>query len=57
VHQLAESTKEDPQSRKTEDIDVSSKLIQKYLGTPVTITNAGSKGVKPHLLKISVSSK
>lgn len=60
VHQLTESTKEDPQSRKSEDIDVSSKLIQKYLGTPVTITNAirlGSKGAKPRLLKISVSSK
>jgi len=59
-HQLAESTKEDPQSRKTEDIDVSCKLIQKYLGTPVTITNAirlGSKGSKPRLLKMSVSSK
>lgn len=60
VHQLTESTKEDPQSRKTEDIHVSSKLIQKYLGIPVTITNAirlGSRGDKPRLLKISVSSK
>ena len=27
VHQLAESTKEDPQSRKTNDISTSSKLI------------------------------
>ena len=60
VHQLTESTKEDPQSRKTEDIHVSSNLIQKYLGIPVTITNAirlGSRGDKPRLLKISVSSK
>jgi len=35
-------------------------LIQKYIGTPMTITNAirlGSKGAKPRLLKISVSSK
>ena len=60
VHQLAESTKEDPKSRKTDDIDASSKLIQKYIGTPATITNAirlGSKGAKLRLLKISVSSK
>ena len=59
VHQLAESTKEDPKSRKTDDIDASSKLIQKYIGTPATITSAirlGSKGAKPRLLKIYVSS-
>ena len=36
VHQLTESTKEDPQFRKAEDIHVSSKSIQKYLGIPVT---------------------
>jgi len=60
VHQLAESTQEEPQSRKAEDIETTSKLIQKYLGVTSTVTNAirlGSKGAKPRLLKISVSSK
>jgi len=57
VHQLAEYKQEEPQSRKAEDI---SKLIQKYLVVTSTVTNAirlGSKGAKPRLLKISVSSK
>jgi len=46
--------------RKVEDKEVCSKLIQKYLGVSTTVTNAiriGSKGAKPCLLKLLVSSK
>ena len=37
IHQLAESTKEEPQVRKAEDEEVCSKLIQKYLGVPLLL--------------------
>jgi len=60
VHQLEVTTQKEPQARKAEDIEVCSKLIRKYLGLSSTVTNAiriGSKGVKPHLLKLSVNSK
>jgi len=60
VLQLAESTQKEPQGRKAEDIEVCSKLIQKYLGVSFTVTNAiriGPKGVKPCLLKLLVSSE
>ena len=46
--------------KKAENKEVCSKLIQKYLGVSTTVTNAiriGSKGAKPRLLKLSVSSK
>ena len=60
VHQLEEPTETDAQKRKECDVKEISDIIQKYLGVSATLTNAvrlGSKGDKPRLLKISVSSR
>ena len=59
IHKLEESTADDGQSRKQDDIKKCVSLFQNYLGAKVAITNAfrlGKKSNRPRLLKLTLSS-
>ena len=59
IHKLEESTADDGQSRKQDDIKKFVSLFQNYLGAKVAITNAfrlGKKSNRPRLLKLTLSS-
>lgn len=59
LHNVIESTAEDGQTRKTEDINVVSDIFQKGLGVNVKVCNAvrlGKRENKPRLLKVTVDS-
>ena len=60
LHNVAEPTADNSQSRKREDIDHVSSIFHKPLGVSVQITNAvrlGKRGDKPRFLKVSVDSE
>ena len=60
LHQLPESTAENSQTRKNDDISEASKIFIKVLSIPSNVTNAirlGQKGAKPNLLKITLDSE
>ena len=57
LHQLPESTAENSQTRKNDDISEASKIFNKVLSIPSNFTNAirlGQKGAKPRLLRITL---
>ena len=59
IHKLEESTADDGQSRKQDDIKKCVSLFQNYLGEKVAITNAfrlGKKSNRLRLLKLTLSS-
>ena len=59
IHNVPESTSEDGLTRKSHDIEFVTKMCPTELSTNVMINKAfrlGKKGVKPRLLKISLSS-
>ena len=58
LHNVKESEEEEPSNRKKDDITGAASLFSEYLGVDCAITNAiriGKKGIKPRLLKVSVS--
>jgi len=60
IHNFPESTLEDAQARKQDDIKNINSLLAKYVGVSASISNAvrlGKKLESPRLLKIAVSSK
>ena len=60
VHNVIESTSEDPELRRKHDIDSVSSIFHKHLTVPATITRAirlSKKGDRPRLLKVSVASE
>ena len=60
IHNLPESTLEDAQARKQEDIKNINSLLTKYIGVSTPISNAvrlGKKLESPRLLKVTVSTK
>ena len=60
LHQLPESTAENSQTMKNNDISEASKIFNKVLSIPSNVTNAirlGQKGAKPRLPKITLDSE
>ena len=60
VHNVIESTSEDPELRRKHDIDSVSSIFHKHLTVPATITKAirlGKKSDRPRFLKVSVASE
>ena len=58
LHNFKESLEEEPSNRKKDDVNGARSLFSEYIGVEATVTNAiriGKKGVKPRLLKVSVS--
>ena len=59
IHNVPESPSEDGLTRKKHDVDFVTKMCQTQLSTKVVLNKAyrlGKKGVKPRLLKVSLSS-
>jgi len=59
LHNLAEPTSEEGNSRKKEDIEQVSRIFQKNMNASAKVVNAvhlGKKSDKPRLLKVSVDS-
>ena len=60
LHQLPESTAENSQTRKNDDMLAASKIFNEVLSISSKVTNAirlGQKGAKPRLLKITLDSE
>ena len=60
IHQLPESTAENSQTKKNDDMLEASKIFKEVLSIPSKVTNAirlGQKNAKPRLLKITLDSE